>query len=148
MELHRLNHASCRSSLEVGLSLRSVFIIFAMKSLSGHVSSSSSEIENGSHFLVLMYVDDCTCADCQGFCIRDLFETVVEWPKAPNLLNEHPKPMMFIVKRNICWPIDMPVSSKYETDQLHSLVTRSLAKGVVNYVRGHRETICPSAVPI
>lgn len=49
-QLHGLNHASCKSSLAVGLSLGSNFIIFAMKSLSGCASSSSSDIENGSHF--------------------------------------------------------------------------------------------------
>ena len=49
-QLHRLNHSSCKSFLAVGLSLGSNFIIFAMKSLSSRAISSSSDIENGSHF--------------------------------------------------------------------------------------------------
>ena len=48
--LYEVNHGSCKSSFAVGLSLGSSFIIFAMKSLSGIASSSSSDLENGSHF--------------------------------------------------------------------------------------------------
>ena len=72
--------------------------------------------------MVLLNVDSCTRADCKAFRVSDLLEAVIEWPEAPDLLNEHPKPVMFIVKGNICWTKDMPVSAEYETDQLHRSV--------------------------
>jgi len=79
--------------------------------------------------LVLLNVDNCTRADCEAFRVRDLLETVIERPEAPDLLNKHPKPVMFIVKGNICWPTNMPVSAEYETDQLHRSVRDVWQKG-------------------
>lgn len=67
--------------------------------------------------LVRLSVDNRTRADCEAFRVRDFLETVIERPEAPDLLNKHPKPVMFIVKGNICWPKDMTVSAEYQTDQ-------------------------------
>lgn len=83
--------------------------------------------------LVLLYIDNCTRADCKAFRVSHLLETVIERPEAPDLLHEHPKPVMFIVKGNICWTTDMPVSAEYETDQLHRSVQDSW-RMVFNYI--------------
>ena len=69
--------------------------------------------------MILLYVDNCIRADCEAFCVSDLLEIVIERPEAPDLLNEYLKPVMFIVKGNICWHIDMSVSAEHETNQLH-----------------------------
>ena len=53
--------------------------------------------------LVLLDVDNCTRANCEAFCVRDLLETVIERPEAPDLLNKQPKSVMFIIEGNICW---------------------------------------------
>ena len=72
--------------------------------------------------IVLLDVDSCSSAEYKAFRVRDLLETAIEGPEASNLLNKHPKPIMFVVKGNICWATDMPVSAEYETDQLRRLV--------------------------
>lgn len=79
--------------------------------------------------MVLLNVDSCSRADCEAFRVRDLLEAVIERPEAPDLLNKHPKPAMFIFKLNICWPTNMPISAEYETDQLHRSVRDVWQKG-------------------
>lgn len=71
-QLQGLNHASCKSSLAVGLSLGSIFIISAMKYLSGRASSSSSDMDNGSHFLF-------------SWMTSNLTSQLEEYPVSPSL---------------------------------------------------------------
>ncbi len=71
---------------------------------------------------VLLNVGNCTHADFEAFRVRDLLETFIERPEASNLLDKHPKAIMFIIKYNICGTADVPVSAKYEADQLRKSV--------------------------
>lgn len=50
---------------------------------------------------VLLDVDNCTVAGFQVFRIHDLREAVSQRPKASHMLNEHPKPMIFVVIGNV-----------------------------------------------
>ena len=52
---------------------------------------------------VLIDPVNCTSADCQALRVCYLFKTLIEWPEAPDLLNKHPKPVVLVIKGDICW---------------------------------------------
>lgn len=57
-------------------------------------------------------------AESETFRIGNLLEPILERPEMPDLLNEDPKPVMLIVKGDVCWRADVPVFVEDETDQL------------------------------